>query len=90
MRGPRRILILGASYGALFGTKLAAAGHHVTLVGLPNEVARINDDGCRVRLHGRRDEAGRQAALTAALREGGIGASLTYDRVLLLDQMKAG
>ena len=35
MRGPRRILILGASYGALLGTKLAAAGHHVTLVGLP-------------------------------------------------------
>ncbi|MBU1212611.1 MAG: hypothetical protein KJ587_15235 [Alphaproteobacteria bacterium] len=50
MRGPRRILILGASYGALLGTKLAAAGHHVTLVGLPNEVARINDDGCRLRL----------------------------------------
>lgn len=50
MRGPRRILILGASYGALFGTKLATAGHHVTLVGLPNEVTRINDDGCRVRM----------------------------------------
>ena len=50
MRGPRRILILGASYGALLGTKLAAAGHHVTLVGLPYEVALINEDGCRLRL----------------------------------------
>ncbi len=50
MRGPRRILILGASYGALLGTKLAAAGHHVTLVGRPLEVALINEDGCRLRL----------------------------------------
>ena len=49
MRGPRRILILGASYGALLGTKLAAAGHHVTLVGHSLEVALINEDGCRVR-----------------------------------------
>lgn len=47
---PKRILILGASYGALFGIKLAAAGHHVTLVGQQHEVALINDDGCRVRL----------------------------------------
>ena len=49
MRGPRRILILGASYGALLGIKLAAAGHHVTLVGHSLEVALINEDGCRVR-----------------------------------------
>ncbi len=27
-----KILILGASYGSLLGTKLAAAGHDVTLV----------------------------------------------------------
>lgn len=50
MPAPKRILILGASYGALFGIKLAAAGHHVTLVGQPNEVALINSDGCQVRL----------------------------------------
>ena len=49
MRGPRRILILGASYGALLGTKLAAAGHHVTPVGPPLAVVLINEDGCRVR-----------------------------------------
>ena len=50
MRPPRRVLILGASYGALLGTKLAAAGHHVTLVALPYEVDVINEDGCRVRM----------------------------------------
>ena len=29
---PRRVLILGASYGSLLGTKLAMAGHDATLV----------------------------------------------------------
>lgn len=50
MQSPRRVLILGASYGALSGIKLAVAGHHATLVALPYEVDRINEDGCRVRL----------------------------------------
>jgi hypothetical protein len=50
MRAPRRVLILGASYGALFGIRLAAAGHHATLVAVPYEVDCINEDGCRVRL----------------------------------------
>lgn len=50
MPAPRRVLILGASYGALFGIKLAAAGHHVTLVAQPYEVDRINEDGCHVRM----------------------------------------
>jgi Ketopantoate reductase PanE/ApbA len=45
----RKILILGASYGSLLGTKLAAAGHDVTLVCLPAEVEIINRDGCRIR-----------------------------------------
>jgi hypothetical protein len=45
-----KIVILGASYGSLLGTKLAAAGHDVTLVCLPAEVAVINDDGCRIRM----------------------------------------
>jgi hypothetical protein len=43
-------LILGASYGSLLGTKLALAGHNVTLVCLPAEVEAINKDGVRVRL----------------------------------------
>ena len=50
MPAPKRILVLGASYGALFGIKLVAAGQHVTLVGQPHEVALINADGYRVRL----------------------------------------
>ncbi len=45
-----KIVILGASYGSLLGTKLAAAGHHVTLVCLPAEVEAINNDGCRIRM----------------------------------------
>ncbi|MDZ4842564.1 MAG: hypothetical protein SH859_10565 [Hyphomicrobium aestuarii] len=50
MTTARSILILGASYGSLLGTKLAAAGHHVTLVCLAAEAALIKQDGCRVRL----------------------------------------
>ena len=45
-----RILILGASYGSLLGTKLALAGHAVTLICLPAEAEAINRDGARVRL----------------------------------------
>ena len=44
------ILILGASYGSLLGTKLIFAGHDVTLVCLPEEAELINRDGTRVRL----------------------------------------
>lgn len=46
----RKILILGASYGSLLGVKLAAAGHHVTLVCLPAEASLINAKGAIVRL----------------------------------------
>jgi hypothetical protein len=38
------ILILGASYGSLLGTKLALAGHSVTLVCLPQEALLINTE----------------------------------------------
>jgi hypothetical protein len=44
------VLILGASYGSLLATKLALAGHDVTLVCLPAEAEAINRDGARVRL----------------------------------------
>ena len=47
---PRKILILGASYGSLLGVKLALAGHDVTLVCLPPEAALINAKGAIVRL----------------------------------------
>src|SRR5215470_5069718 len=44
------ILILGASYGSLLGTKLALAGHTVRLVCLPVEADLINREGAIVRL----------------------------------------
>jgi hypothetical protein len=52
-----KILILGASYGSLLGTKLAMAGHKVTLVCLPAEMELINAEGARVRMpvKGRKD-----------------------------------
>jgi hypothetical protein len=47
---PYNILILGASYGSLLGTKLLLAGHNVKLVCLPAEVDAISTDGIRVRM----------------------------------------
>ena len=44
------VLIMGATYGSLFATKLLLAGHHVTLMCLPDEAALINAEGTRVRL----------------------------------------
>jgi hypothetical protein len=44
------VLILGASYGSLLGTKLALAGHDVTLICLPPEVEAINRDGVLLKL----------------------------------------
>ncbi|MEM1382061.1 MAG: hypothetical protein AAGG06_00300 [Pseudomonadota bacterium] len=46
----RRILILGASYGSLLGTKLALAGHDTHLICLPAEAEAINDRGAMVRM----------------------------------------
>ena len=46
----RNILILGASYGSLLGTKLALGGHDVKLVCLPAEADAINTGGVRVRM----------------------------------------
>ena len=45
-----RILILGASYGSLLGTKLALAGHPVHLICLPAEAELINTEGAIVRM----------------------------------------
>jgi hypothetical protein len=47
---PRKILILGASYGSLLGMKLALAGHDVKLVCLPQEAELINAKGAIVRI----------------------------------------
>jgi len=50
MSDKRRILILGASYGSLLGTKLAMAGHSATMVCLPAEVEAFTAEGARVRM----------------------------------------
>ena len=52
----RNILILGASYGSLLGTKLLMAGHNVTLVCRRQTAELINRDGTEVRIK-LRDEA---------------------------------
>src|SRR4029077_15004634 len=44
-----RILILGASYGSLLGTKLLMAGHRVTLVCTGPTARLIEHEGTRVR-----------------------------------------
>jgi len=44
------ILILGASYGSLLGSKFAAAGHNVTLVCRTETAALINSNGTEVRI----------------------------------------
>src|SRR2546425_72420 len=45
-----RILIMGAWYGSLLGTKLALAGHAVHLICLPAEADLINNEGAIVRM----------------------------------------
>jgi hypothetical protein len=51
------ILILGAAYGSLLGSKILFGGHHVHHVCLPAEADLINSEGFRVRLpvKGRKD-----------------------------------
>ena len=49
-KGMYDVMIMGASYGALLGIKLCAAGHSATLVCLPDEADLINREGQRVRL----------------------------------------
>jgi hypothetical protein len=62
----RNILILGASYGSLLGTKLLMAGHNVTLVCRKKTAELINRDGTEVRIK-LRDEAVHQAILSRDL-----------------------
>src|SRR3954466_2197415 len=56
---PYNILILGAAYGSLLGSKILFGGHYVNHVCLPAEADLINSEGFRVRLpvKGRRDPA---------------------------------
>ncbi len=50
MQKTYKILIMGASYGSLLGTKLALAGHAVHLICLPAEADLINTEGAVIRM----------------------------------------
>lgn len=54
-----RILILGASYGSLLGTKMAMAGHDVDLVCREATAALINSEGTEVRIKLKGEDAHR-------------------------------
>ena len=54
-----KIMILGASYGSLLGTKLALAGHDVTLVCREKTAALINAKGTEVRIKLRDEDSHR-------------------------------
>ncbi|SFR18220.1 ketopantoate reductase family protein [Poseidonocella sedimentorum] len=62
----RKILILGASYGSLLGTKLLMAGHDVTLVCRKATADLINAEGTEVRIK-LRDEDEHRAFHSAEL-----------------------
>ena len=62
----RNILILGASYGSLLGTKLLMAGHNVTLVCRKKTAELINRDGTEIRIK-LRDEAMHRAIFSRDL-----------------------
>lgn len=50
MKNKLEILILGASYGSLLGSKIALAGHNVHLICLPQEADAINANGVEIRM----------------------------------------
>jgi len=58
----RNILILGASYGSLLGTKLAMAGHNVTLLCRTQTAQLINAEGTKVRIKLRDEDIHREIA----------------------------
>ncbi len=62
-----KILILGASYGSLLGTKLAAAGHDITLVCRDETAKIINSEGTEVRIK-LRDETEHRSFYSGALK----------------------
>ncbi len=60
----RNILILGASYGSLLGTKLAMAGHNVTLLCRAQTAELINAEGTHVRIKLRDEDSHRTISST--------------------------
>ena len=69
----RNILILGASYGSLLGTKLLMAGHNVTLVCRNKTAELINRDGTEVRIK-LRDEAAKAGKILS------VNQNMRYDQ----------
>ncbi len=69
------ILILGASYGSLLGTKLLMAGHNVTLVCRSQTAELINTEGTEVRIK-LKDEDSHRAIRSADLPSGIKGGRL--------------
>jgi len=59
-----KILILGASYGSLLGTKLLMAGHDVTLVCRTKTADLINAEGTHVRIKFKGDDSHRTISST--------------------------
>ena len=55
----RKILILGASYGSLLGTKLAMAGHDATLICRTATADLVNEQGTHVRIRLKDEDAHR-------------------------------
>ena len=73
-----RVLILGASYGSLLGTKLLMAGHRVSLVCTRPTAELINREGTRVRFPIR----GRESLIEIASKElPGVLSASTPDAV---------
>lgn len=86
-----KVLVLGASYGSLLGTKLAMAGHDVTLVCRSQTAALINARGTEVRIRLKGEDAHR--AIRSPLLPGRIDATApehaepaAYDLVALAMQ----
>jgi hypothetical protein len=74
-----RILILGASYGSLLGTKLLMAGHDVTLVCRQQTADLINAEGTEVRIRLKGEETHR--AIRSDDLPGRLSACAPYDIV---------
>ncbi len=73
-----KILILGASYGSLLGTKLLMAGHDVTLVCRTQTAQLINEEGAEVRIKLRDEDSHR--SIFSADQPGNLDA-MTPDQV---------
>ena len=62
-----KVLILGASYGSLFGTKCLMAGHDVTMVCRAPTAELINARGTEVRIKLKGEDAHRAIRSAARL-----------------------